>query len=197
MSAEQSGGRSAAGPLRRHPSLDDRFDPAVRIVDYDGAWPVLAERELRRIEEALGDLAVRLEHVGSTAVPGLAAKPIVDLQLSVAAIEPRASYVAPLERLGYLFAPDPESPDYHFFAKPPQRPRTHHLHVCAAGSHHELRHVAVRDFLRSHTEEAARYAALKRELVARHPQDRLAYIDGKEDHITALERRAVRWSRRR
>jgi GrpB-like predicted nucleotidyltransferase (UPF0157 family) len=197
MSLEEPGNSSAARRSTRHPSLDDRFDPAVRIVDYDSAWPVMAEREMRRIKEAVGDVAVRLEHVGSTAVPGLAAKPIVDLQLSVALMEPRERYVAPLERLGYLFAPAPESPDYHFFAKPPERPRTHHLHVCETGSEHEFRHVAVRDFLHSHPDEAARYAALKREVVARHPQDRLAYTAGKDEYVTALERRALTWARSR
>ena len=181
--------------LSRHPSLDDRFDPAVRIVDYDAEWPPLAEAEMRVIEEALGDIAVRVEHVGSTAVPGLAAKPILDLQLTVEAIEPRDRYVEPLERLGYLFVPAPESPDYHLFAKPAERPRTHHLHVCSAGSGHELRHIAVRDYLRAHPDEAARYEALKRAVAARHPQDRLAYIDGKEAYVTALERRAVAWAR--
>lgn len=133
MSVEEPGKSSSASELQRHPSLDDRFDPAVRIVDYDSAWPVLAEQELCRIKEAVGEVAVRLEHVGSTAVPGLAAKPIVDLQLSVAAMEPRA----------------------------------------------------------------ADYAALKRELVARYPQDRLAYIGGKDEYVAALERRAVSWARRR
>jgi GrpB-like predicted nucleotidyltransferase (UPF0157 family) len=183
--------------LQRHPSLDDRFDPAIRIVDHDPAWAGLAGQELRRIEAALGDVAVRLEHVGSTAVPGLAAKPILDLQLSVDAIDPPERYVVPLEALGYLFVPEPESPDYHFFAKPPERPRTYHLHVCQAGSEHELRHVAVRDFLRSHAGEAERYAALKREVAARHPQDRLAYIDGKDAYVTALEGRALSWARGR
>jgi GrpB-like predicted nucleotidyltransferase (UPF0157 family) len=186
MSAEQSRAGAAAEGLERHPSLDDRCDPAVRIVDYDPTWPALAEEELRGIGEALGEVAVRLEHVGSTAVPGLAAKPIVDLQLSVDDIRSRERYVEPLERLGYMFVPAPESPGRHFFAKPPQRPRIHHLHVVEAGSEHELRHVAVRDFLRAHADEAARYAALKRQVVARHPQDRLAYIEGKDDYITAL-----------
>ena len=133
--------------------------------------------------------------MGSTAVPGLAAKPILDLQLSVAAIEPRAPYVEALERLGYLFAPAPESPDYHFFARPPERPRTHHLHVCEVGSRHELRHLAVRDFLRAHDDEAARYAALKRGVVERHPRDRLAYIEGKEAYVAELEARALEWAR--
>ena len=197
MSVVESGKSSAAGQLQRHPSLGDRFDPAVRIVDYDSVWPVLAEQELRRIKDAVGDMAVRLEHVGSTAVPGLAAKPIVDLQLSVDTIEPQERYVVPLVRLGYLFAPAPESPDCHFFGKPPERPRTHHLHVCETGSEHEFRHLAVRDFLLSQPDEAARCAALKREVVARHPQDRLAYIDGKDEYVTALERRAVTWARSR
>ena len=197
MSAQQSRAGASAEGLERHPSLDDRFDPAVRIVDYDPAWAALAEVELRRIGEALGEVAVRSEHVGSTAVPGLAAKPIIDLQLSVDAIQPREPYVEPLGRLGYVFVPAPESPDYRLFAKPPERPRTHHLHVCESGSEHEFRHVAVRDYLRTHAEEAAQYAALKRQVAARHPQDRLGYIEGKDDYVTALEQRAVAWARSR
>jgi GrpB-like predicted nucleotidyltransferase (UPF0157 family) len=183
-------------PLERHPSLDDRFDPAVHIVEHDPAWAVRAQDELGRLARALGPVAVRLDHVGSTAVPGLAAKPIIDLQLSVAAVEPRARYAAPLQRLGYLFAPEPESPDFHFFARPAARPRSHHLHVCETGSEHERRHLAVRDFLRAHGEEAARYAALKREVARKHPQDRLAYIAGKERYMHTLEARALDWARR-
>jgi GrpB-like predicted nucleotidyltransferase (UPF0157 family) len=178
-------------------SLDDRLDPAVRIVDYDAAWASQAQDELHRLKAALGPVAVRLEHVGSTAVPGLAAKPILDLQLSVPAIEPRPAYVEPLERLGYTFLPDTEFPDYHFFAKPSERPRSHHLHVCEVGSEHEFRHVAVRDFLRAHNREAVVYAALKRELAARHPRDRLAYIAGKEAYMADLEARAMEWVRGR
>jgi GrpB-like predicted nucleotidyltransferase (UPF0157 family) len=85
-------------------------------------------------------------------------------------------------------------PDYRFFARPHERPRSHHLHVCEAGSRHELRHLAVRDYLREHDEEAARYAEFKRALAERHPQDRLAYIAGKRPHVDALERRAVAWA---
>jgi GrpB-like predicted nucleotidyltransferase (UPF0157 family) len=179
----------------RHPSLDDCFDPAVRIVDYDAAWPALAEAELPRIEETLGGITVGLSHVGSTAVPGLAgqADPRPAALRRCARIS--AKVRPPLERLGYLFAPAPESPDFHFFARPPERPRTHHLHVCEAGSEHEFRHVAVRDFLRAHDEEATRYAALKRRLAGRHPQDRLAYIEGKSAYVAALEGRAVSWAR--
>jgi GrpB-like predicted nucleotidyltransferase (UPF0157 family) len=184
------------GPLERHPSLDDRFDPAVRIVEHDPRWATEAQSELERIRQALGPLAVRLEHVGSTAVPGLAAKPIVDLQVSLSALEPRDAYVPPLQALGYLFVPAPESPDYHLFARPAQRPRTHHLHVCAARSEHEFRHLALRDFLRAHPAEARRYERLKIELAERTPRDRLAYMAAKGPLLDDLELRATTWARR-
>jgi GrpB-like predicted nucleotidyltransferase (UPF0157 family) len=173
--------------------LDDRFDPAVRIVGYDPAWPRMAAAEMALVEAALGPQAVRIDHVGSTAVPGLAAKPIVDLQVSVVEIEPTERYARPLEELGYLFAPDSDSPDFHFFGKPAERPRTFHLHVCAAGSDHQVRHLALRDYLRAHPEEAMRYGEVKRELVAKRPSDRLAYVAGKDDYVLALERRALDW----
>jgi GrpB-like predicted nucleotidyltransferase (UPF0157 family) len=178
----------------RHPSLDERFDPAVRIVEYDPAWVENAAVESARIGATVGNVAVLIDHVGSTAVPGLAAKPIVDLQLSVADIDARSAYVEALEGLGYLFAPDPASPDFHFFGLPAARPRSHHLHVCAAGSAHERRHLAVRDYLRAHPDEVAAYAELKWSLVARAPGDRLAYIEGKDDYVAALEQRALAWS---
>jgi len=180
--------------MQRHPSLDERFDPAIRIVDHDPQWPLLAQEELRRVADALGDSAVRLEHVGSTSVPGLGAKPIIDMQVSVADIERIEDYVGPLEALGYLFAPDPAFPDYHYFAKPHARPRSHHLHVCQTGSQQELRHVAVRDFLRAHPDEAASYEELKRTLVREHPEDRLAYVAGKDGYMIELEARAVHWA---
>jgi GrpB-like predicted nucleotidyltransferase (UPF0157 family) len=177
--------------VERHPSLDDRFDPAIRIVEHDPEWAALAEAEIRRIRHELGDIAVRLDHVGSTAVPGLAAKPIIDLQLSVAKIDSLDSFREPLERLGYLFVPDPDFPDFHLFALPAERPRTHHLHVCESGSEHERRHLAVRDFLTANPTEAARYEALKRRLVVENPQDRLAYIEGKAAFIATLEAQAL------
>jgi GrpB-like predicted nucleotidyltransferase (UPF0157 family) len=181
----------------RHPSLDDRFDPAVRIVDYDPAWPEMAAAEIARVEAALGAQATRIDHVGSTAVPGMAAKPIVDLQVSVVEIAPTDRYVRPLEELGYLFAAHPDSPDFHCFARPVARPRTFHIHVCAAGSDDEARHLALRDYLRGHPDEALHYAEVKRSLVALRPGDRLAYIEGKADYVAALEERAVMFARGR
>jgi len=185
-----------SAPLERHPAIDERWDPAVRIVESDPAWAEEAEREIPRIEAALGALAVRVAHVGSTSVLGLAAKPIVDLQVSVTALEPREGFVEPLEGLGYMFVPDPAMPDYHFFAKPHQRPHTHHVHVCQAGSDQELRHLALRDYLRAHPEEVERYAEIKREVAGRNPGDRLAYVAGKDRYVLHLEGRALDWASR-
>ena len=177
-----------------HPDSARPFDPAVRVVPSDPAWPRAFASEAARLRAALGTVAVRIEHVGSTAVPGLAAKPIIDIQVSVRSIEPLERYRRPLAALGYLFVPDLESPDYHFFGKPAQRPRTRHLHVCEAGTPQELRHLAVRDFLRAHPAEAEAYAAVKRAAAMRHPGDRLAYMAAKRSFIEGLERRAVAWA---
>jgi len=166
----------------------------VEIVAYDPAWPARFAELGRELRAGLGEVALRIDHIGSTAVPGLGAKPIIDMQVSVVDIERQDDYVQPLERLGYLFAPDPAFPDYHYFAKPHTRPRSHHLHVCQADGHQELRHLAVRDFLRAHPEEAARYEQLKRALVREHPEDRLAYVAGKDGYMIELEARAVRWA---
>jgi GrpB-like predicted nucleotidyltransferase (UPF0157 family) len=174
----------------------DEVDPAIRIVDPDPAWAGAAQAEIDRIAAALGPVALGLEHVGSTSVPGLAAKPILDLQLSVASLEPLSAFGDPLARLGYRFVPDPEMPDYLFFGRPPERPRTHHLHVCETGSDQERRHLAVRDFLRAHPDEAAAYAQLKRAVAERHPRDRLAYMAGKDRYVVELQARALRWRER-
>jgi len=115
--------------------------------------------------------------------------------MSVTAIEPRGLYTPALERLGYLFMPDPESPDLHFFAQPAERPRSHHLHVCEAGSDHEFRHFALRDYLRGHDDEVAKYATLKREAAKGAQQDRLTYIEAKQGYVRDLEARAVTWAR--
>lgn len=163
-----------AGPL--HPSQDTSYDPAIRVVEYDPSWRKKFEREATAIRDALGSVAVRVDHVGSTSVPGLPAKPIIDINVSVPDVMAVGSYRGPLERTGYLFVPVPESPDFHFFGKPATRPRNYHVHVCEAGGPHERRSLAVRDYLRAQAKEAAGYGAVKQTIAERHPGDRLRYI---------------------
>src|SRR5207248_4184131 len=115
---------------------------------YDPSWPARFEAEAARLREALGDVAVHIEHVGSTSVPGLAAKPIVDIQVAVAGVEDMGSYRHSLEGLGYEYVPDRDFPDYPFFGWPARtQPRTFNLHVCEAGTEMEFRHLRFRDRL--------------------------------------------------
>ncbi|MDA1188384.1 MAG: GrpB family protein [Chloroflexi bacterium] len=173
---------------------DTTHDPAIHIVDYNRSWPREFDREAAKLHDALGRVAVRIDHVGSTSVPGLAAKPIIDISVSVQSVYPMDDYRRPLEKLGYLFVYASGSPDFHFFGKPALRPRTHHIHVCKLGSGHEYRHLAFRNYLRAHPHEAERYAAVKRSIGAKHPGDRLAYIAGKQDIVDEIEKKSLAWA---
>jgi putative glutamine amidotransferase len=160
------------------------------VADYDPEWSDMFEREAARIRKTLGAVAVRIEHVGSTAVPGLAAKPVIDIQVSVERMVPRERFVAPLETLGYEFVADPTDTEHEYFKKDVRGVRTHQIHVCPVGSEWERRHLAFRDYLRAHPEDSARYAELKRLLADRHPNDVMAYVDAKTPFIRELEGRA-------
>ena len=141
----------------------------IEIVVYDRKWPEQFETEATRIRDAMVGLALRIEHVGSTAVPGIAAKPVIDIQVSVASLDDLDVYAAPLARLGYAHIPfGAVDAVYPFFRKPDAWPSTHHIHLCVRGSEHERRHLAFRDYLRAHPAIAARYVALKRRLAAAH-----------------------------
>ena len=174
--------------LTVQPSDQRAIDPPV-IVDYDPEWPARFEKEAERIRTALGDIAVRIEHVGSTAVPGLAAKDTIDIQVSMREMD-RSIFEAPLEALGYTSVWDKATEEHHFFARPyTTGPRAFNLHVCPSGSEWERRHLAFRDYLRSNPESAERYAAFKREIAPRFT-DTLEYAENKRDFIRTLERDA-------
>lgn len=176
---------------RARPGIRGGRSREYGLVDYDPAWPSLFEGEAGRIREALRDVAIRIEHVGSTAVPGLAAKPVVDIQVSVDVMVPRDRFVAPLVALGYEFVPDPTDTEHEFFKKEVNGIRTYQIHVCPVGSEWERRHLAFRDHLRANPDDAGLYAQLKRQLAADHPRDIMAYIDGKTPFIREGEKRAL------
>lgn len=123
-----------------------------------------AERE--RLAAALGSLARRIDHNGSTSVPGLAAKPIIDIQISVAALTPLAPLIDPLAPLGYVHMPHPDDAFCPFLHRPAAWPHTHHVHFVEAGGREERRTLAFRDYLRAHPDAAREYERLKRELAA-------------------------------
>ena len=167
----------------------------VEIVNYDPRWPILFDEEAERLRATLDpSLITGLEHFGSTAVPGLSAKPIIDILIAVRSLaDAQASFVEALQNLDYVYWADNPNKDRMFFVKgmPPfGSRRSHHVHVTEPEG--ELwQRLLFRDYLRSHPEEAARYEAVKRACARRHPMDILAYIDAKGEWIVPIERRLL------
>lgn len=170
------------------PSKHRAVGPPV-IVGYNPHWPHRFELEATRLRGALGKIALRIEHVGSTAVPGLAAKDTIDIQVSVERID-RSLYEQRLEALGYTSVWDSATDEHHFFALPyATRPRVFNLHVCKAGSEWERTHIAFRDYLRTNPSAAQRYETFKRELAPKF-SDTLEYAYAKGDFIREMKREA-------
>jgi len=168
----------------------------LEIVAYDAWWPKAFEAEAVRLRGALGPLALRIEHNGSTSVPGLAAKPIIDIQISVAMLQPIAAYRTPLRAIGYVHVPDPDDSFCPFFHRPSQWPHTHHVHVVQNGGAEERRTLAFRDYLREHGDTAREYEQFKRDLATqlalRDRESRGAYARGKTDFIERIVANALR-----
>jgi len=130
----------------------------IIIVPYDARWREEFRGRGASLRSALGAVALRIDHVGSTAVPGLDAKPVIDIQVSVAALEPVERFRRPLETLGFEFLAENPDRTKRFFRRPFENPRTH-VHVRPAGSFDEQLNLLLRDFLRAHSDAAAEYAA--------------------------------------
>jgi GrpB-like predicted nucleotidyltransferase (UPF0157 family) len=161
----------------------------IEIVAYDPRWPERYEAEAARLAEALGPLAVRIEHVGSTSVPGLAAKDVIDIQLSVRALEAETRYRERLECIGYVYRADDEPAHRFFKLEDASGKRLVHRHACEAGGEWETRHLAFRDLLRADPEQRAAYEELKWSLAPLY-EDANQYADAKGPFIREAERRA-------
>jgi GrpB-like predicted nucleotidyltransferase (UPF0157 family) len=170
----------------------------VLIVEYDPAWVAGFAKEAAALHLALGAEAIRLHHIGSTSVPGLMAKPILDLLGEVADLAAVDQAQAQFEALGYEVMGELGIPGRRYFRKiDGAGQRSHHLHVFETGSEHVARHLAFRDYLRGHPAVAADYGALKRQLIAEGRGDWEAYIDGKDAFVQRVEAEAVAWARGR
>src|SRR5262249_31618596 len=156
----------------------------IHLAEYDPAWPDLFAREEARIRSALGERAIRVEHTGSTSVPGLAAKPIIDITLVVANSADEPSYVAPLERAGYVLRiREPHWYQHRVFKGPDTNVN---LHVFTLGCPEIERMVAFRDWLRTHDDDRALYERAKRELARREWQYVQNYADAKTNVVEAI-----------
>ena len=165
----------------------------VVLVSYDPRWPAIFEAVASELREACGDALLSVEHIGSTAIPGCEAKPVIDVMPGLASFEAGLRCVAPLEALGYEYRGEYGIARRHYFARPPRSGRDElrlHVHMYAPGEGQWAAQLAFRDYLRSHVEAREQYVALKRVLAERFPHDGNAYADAKSEFVAEILSRA-------
>ena len=162
---------------------DHSGEAAVELMPYDPSWPSLFDQERAVLEPALAPwLAGPIEHVGSTAVPGLIAKPVIDIMAAVESLDASRASIFAVAEIGYVYFP--YRPDVmHWFCKPSPAIRTHHLHLVPIGSRLWTERLAFRDVLRRDSSTAADYATLKQRLAKQYKFDREGYTDAKAPFI--------------
>jgi GrpB-like predicted nucleotidyltransferase (UPF0157 family) len=178
--------------FQRSADLRPRAPEPIEVMPYDDAWPGCFATWRERLASLLGAVACRIEHVGSTSVPGLPAKPVVDIQVSVANLVDEDRYRTPCEAAGLqLHFRDLE---HRFFQPPPEQPREVHLHVCQRGGHWERAHLLFRDYLRASAGARENYAAAKREAAELWADQRAAYTEAKTSVILGILSQAEAWA---
>jgi GrpB-like predicted nucleotidyltransferase (UPF0157 family) len=169
----------------------------IEILDYDPAWPGFALVESARLSDGMGAALIRVEHVGSTSVPGLAAKPVIDLCPVITSLADLDRRQKGVEALGYLWRGEFGIPGRRYCSRDIAGVRRFQLHCFEDGSAELERHCRFRDYLRAHPDEAHAYAAEKRKSAAANPTDPIAYNDGKSGWIRACDLRAAEWAKTR
>lgn len=167
----------------------------VKVVPHDPAWKEAFEAEAAVLHSVLADEALAIHHIGSTSVPGLSAKPVIDVLIEVREIEKVDAFDESMAAKGYEAWGENGIPGRRFFTKNRGRDRVFHIHVFEAGTLEAERHLAFRDYLREHPETSAAYARLKEELAEKHPTDIESYMDGKDSFIRDTEEAALYWTR--
>lgn len=167
----------------------------IQLVPYDLEWPEKAAQEIKKLYSTLPqDYIVDIQHVGSTAIPGIQAKPILDIQVAVTHLNAvKQTAITALEKLGYIYWTENPDPERLLFIKgmPPfGKRRTHHVHIVEPHSKHWQQKVVFRDYLRSHPEIAHDYEILKKHLAAKYYNDREAYTEGKTNFINEVLNKA-------
>ncbi len=163
----------------------------VVVVDYDPQWPIVYKKEKVEILRVIGDKVVAIKHIGSTAVPGLGAKPIIDIMVAVRHLSDANQCIQPLQSIGYEYVLEPEVqiPEWRYFRKGPQEAHKH-LHMVEPTSDFWRRHLLFRDYLRSHPKVAREYYELKKQLATECGLDRKAYTEAKTAFIQSIVARA-------
>jgi len=167
----------------------------IVVTPWAPTWPAAFREECARLATAFGALETAIEHVGSTAVPGLAAKPVIDVMIGLPTLDEAPPLIAILKTLGYEYVAAFEAvmPERRYLRRDQDGQRTHHIHMVERDGAFWVRHLAFRDFLRAHPAQAQAYGRLKFQLAGLHPRDAGAYMDGKDGLIKHLEALALEW----
>ena len=166
----------------------------VEVVPHNPQWRDAFEAEAKHVAAALGENVVAIHHIGSTAIPNIYAKPVVDLLVEVRDITEVDGQSSAIESLGYEVMGEYGIPSRRYFRKDNQEGiRTHNIHAFEAGSAEVECHLAFRDYMIAHRSDAQRYSELKRKLAEEHPQSTDGYMDGKDGFIKEMDRRAAQW----
>ena len=158
----------------------------VKLSNYDKQWHALFEQEKLRLQATIGKDVLDIQHVGSTSIPNMSAKPIIDIAIAVSNFEEAITCISPLEQLGYVYRGENGIPRRHYFRK--GNPRTHHLHMCEITSQEWVNHLRFCDYLTQHPDKAKAYKALKQKLAQQYTNDRESYLKGKASFIEEILR---------
>lgn len=165
----------------------------VEVVPHNPAWRTQFEQVAEQLQQAMGVVVLVVHHIGSTAIPGIYAKPVIDLLVEVTNIWSVDDRAAALETLGYEAMGEFGIVGRRYFRRQIGEIRTHNVHIFAAESPHIARHLAFRDYLMAHPDEAQQYSDLKRSLARQYPHDIQGYMDGKDAFIRAIDQKAALW----
>lgn len=163
----------------------------VALAKAHDAWNAHFERERVRLRKIVGPLALDIQHVGSTAIPGLFAKPIIDILMAIPSLNDVSKLRPALEAAGYTFRENGSDDIQKLFVLGPEDHRTHYLHITELGSVEWRNSIGFRDYLRAHPDERQRYEDLKQGLAARYPDDRGSYTEGKRAYVESIFRKAA------
>jgi len=165
----------------------------VLLTHYDPIWSEKFNKEKQNLLSAAGKFLTRIEHIGSTAIPGMVAKPTVDILAAITSLQEAKTLIKVASSIGYIYVPEFENelPERRYFYKDSADEDAFHLHVVELDSPFWKRHIAFRNYLRTHPDEADAYAELKIKLANEHTTDRNAYTDGKSEFIHRIEMLAL------
>ncbi len=179
--------------LKNKRNISRTYKRRVGIVSYNPNWKEIYKEESKKIKNVLSDIIVDIHHIGSTAIPGIKAKPVIDILVEVKDIEAVDRYNNKMEELGYEVMGEYGIPKRRFFRKGGNN-RTHHIHIFQVGNEEIERHINFKEYLISHPDKAREYSKLKEKLTNKYTYDVENYTNGKSDFIKEIDRKAkLRW----